>query len=314
MRFRVLVITMLLCAGVAGAQSRVMHLGARAAGMGGAYTGVADDHTAFYWNPAGIAFGSFLSAGVYHGHDDSERDGRSFEDRATGFSLRYTFMGVALTDFRRTAASANASASPAEAHGRRRVDDRGLDTFDVAVSLLQSLPVDNLVVAGNLHYLSGTTTVGDAEAESSSWDVDLGVMYEPTLSMRIGVMLSHLREARFVVPDDDERLRLERHARAGVSFELPQSLRVAFDVDLSTQGPADDGWREVALGAEKGLFDRRVHVRGGVRAEVGSDLGTRPAIAVGAGVHVWLFELQAAYLGSSGRRDEAYWFGVSLAR
>ena len=29
-------------------------VGARAVGMGGAYTGISDDYTAMYWNPAGL--------------------------------------------------------------------------------------------------------------------------------------------------------------------------------------------------------------------------------------------------------------------
>ena len=98
--------------------------------MGGAFTGVADDATAFYWNPAGIAFGQFVSAGFYRGRDEMDRSGLPLEARATGLSLGYTFMGVAFTQFRQTSAAER------------------LDTFDVAVSILQSLPLDNLVIAG----------------------------------------------------------------------------------------------------------------------------------------------------------------------
>jgi hypothetical protein len=34
-------------------------IGVRAAGMGGAFTAVADDGTAPFWNPAGLASGAF---------------------------------------------------------------------------------------------------------------------------------------------------------------------------------------------------------------------------------------------------------------
>lgn len=295
-----LVLTALLLSVTAAAQTRVTHLGARAASMGGAFTGVADDSTAFYWNPAGIAFGKFLSAGIYYGREDSDRGGRLFEDRAGGVSLGYTFMGVAFTQFRQ--------------HLEGDGTAGGLDTFDITVSVLQSLPIDNLVVAGNIHYLSGTTLVGDVDSDSNSWDVDLGVMYEPTPNVRLGLMLSHLREARFVLPDGDERLRIPRHARAGVSFQLPQSFLVAFDVDLSKQGSDVDGWRELSLGAEKGFFDQRAFLRAGLRAETGSDLGSRPAFSVGGGVQLWKLELELAYTGSSTSLDEAYWVGVTLAR
>ncbi len=302
MRLPLPLIAVALVATNAPAQTRMIHMGARAASMGGAFTGVADDATAFYWNPAGIAFGPFLSAGIYHGQDESDRNGQFFEERATGVSLEFTFMGVAVTQFRQSAAADGGERGP-----------RDLDTFDVAVSVLQSLPIDNLVVAANVHYLSGTTSLGGVESGSDSWDVDLGVMYEPTFRVRFGLMLSHLREARFVLPDD-ERLRIPRHARAGVSFRLPQSFLVAVDVDLSAQGSDSDTWREISLGAEKGFFDRRAFVRAGLRAEAGSELGTRPAFSVGGGVQFWKLELEVAYLGSSGSRDEAYWVGLSLAR
>src|SRR5262245_50425103 len=40
------------------------HFGARAAAMSGAFTAVANDTTAFYWNPAGYAFGPAAHGGV----------------------------------------------------------------------------------------------------------------------------------------------------------------------------------------------------------------------------------------------------------
>lgn len=299
MRLALALLSLLLFATDAAAQTRRIHFGARAAAMGGAFTGVADDSTGFYWNPAGIAFGPFLAMGFHGGHDESDRDGRLIEDGATGVALNYTFMGVALTQFSETVDTNRG--------------ERGLDTFDVAVSLLHSLPVDNLVVAGNIHYASGTTRVAGESTESDSWDLDLGVMYEPTLDVRFGVMVSHLREARFALPDG-ELLRVPRHARAGVSFRLPRSFLVALDVDLSTQGPASDDWREISLGTEKAILDGGAFVRGGVRLETGSELGSRPAFSLGAGVQVWVLQIEAAYRGSSESRDEGYWVGATLAR
>lgn len=299
-------------------QSRVFHLGARAASMGGAFTGVADDATAFYWNPAGIAFGRFVSAGFYHGRDEMDRKGLPLEARATGLSLGYTFMGVAFTQFRQTSA------------------DERLDTFDVAVSVLQSLPLDNLVIAGNVHYLRGETFGGEGAAgvSSDSWDVDLGVLYAPNDFVRAGLMVRQIRGARFRTAVEGGTLELPTLARAGLSFRLPFEALVALDVDLSRQsqsrqshqshqahqarpsqqGVLDDTWREISVGFEKSFLDKRLIVRGGLRAEAGSALGSRPAFSVGGGAQFWLLELEAAFLGSSGRHDEAFWLGVTLAR
>jgi hypothetical protein len=58
--------------GAAGGQFLKIGVGARAAGMGGAYSSVADDLTALYWNPAGLAdvkgvSGSFSYTSWFYG-------------------------------------------------------------------------------------------------------------------------------------------------------------------------------------------------------------------------------------------------------
>ena len=58
------VVLSLAIASPAGAQSS---LGVRANGMGGAFVGVADDATAVYWNPAGLATGAIASLNLEFG-------------------------------------------------------------------------------------------------------------------------------------------------------------------------------------------------------------------------------------------------------
>lgn len=50
--------------GAAGATFQKLWVGARAAGMAGGFSGLADDITALYWNPAGIARLQGINAGV----------------------------------------------------------------------------------------------------------------------------------------------------------------------------------------------------------------------------------------------------------
>jgi hypothetical protein len=124
-------------------------------------------------------------------------------------------------------------------------------------------------------------------------------------------MWRRLTEPGFRTPSGEE-IRLPREARAGVAFVLPRSGLVSFDVDLSRQGAPDDGWREISLGGEKKFFDDALSLRAGLRAEVGSSSGTRPAFTLGAGAKVRFVLAEVAYVASSRERDESLWFSVTV--
>ncbi len=294
--------------------------------MGGAFTAVANDTTAFYWNPAGYVFGPVFHAGVQWGESEMNRgDGATFSDEAAGFSIGLTFMGVAGT-FSKESSS-------------RRDDDvlssRGLETFDLSVSILQSLPIDNLVIAGNVHYLNGeahelfeslaSLSAGDRApsaiqdrvldtegVESSTASVDFGALYQPRDWVRVGLMWRRLFEPGFRLSSGEEIV-LPRHARAGIALFFRRATAVSFDFDLSSQGGIDESWREVAIGVDQRFFEGRVSLRAGLRAEAGSGRGARPAFSAGFGVRVRFLVAEAAYQGSSEGRDEALWFGVTVS-
>ena len=310
----------------AAAQERFLHFGTKAAAMGGAFTAVANDTTAFYWNPAGYAFGPAAHAGFHWGESGMNRgDGTTFGDEAAGFSLGLPFMGVAAT-FSKESSS-------------RLEDDvlssRGLETFDFSVSILQSLPIDDLVIAGNVHYLRGEShelfeslaslVPGDqtpssirdrvlaTEGEvSSTASMDLGALYQPRDWLRLGLMWRRLFEPGFRLPSGEEIV-LPPHGRAGVAFFLPGATTLSFDFDLSSQGDAGERWRELSLGVDKRLLDDALSLRAGLRAETGSGRGARPAFSAGVGVRIRFVVAEVAYEGSREGQDEALWFGVTIS-
>lgn len=73
--------------------------GTRAAGMAGAFVAVADDASAVYWNPAGVATGSFVSAIVQIGQQVLERPSPQLStnqrDTAGMVALSATAFGLA---------------------------------------------------------------------------------------------------------------------------------------------------------------------------------------------------------------------------
>src|SRR5213596_2212022 len=64
-------------------------VGIRAQGMGGAFVALADDATATWWNPAGIATGPFFNAVVEY-----DRLRATPEDKVLGVAVGFPALGV----------------------------------------------------------------------------------------------------------------------------------------------------------------------------------------------------------------------------
>src|SRR5690242_9863605 len=74
LRYLSIALTLLATARPAVAQTFKI-VGTRAAGMGGAFVAVADDASATYWNPAGLALGRVFSAVLDRKVVDAKSDG-----------------------------------------------------------------------------------------------------------------------------------------------------------------------------------------------------------------------------------------------
>src|SRR6478672_8028263 len=73
-------------------------LGTRAAGMAGAFVAVADDATAVYWNPAGTATGTIVSAVIDYGRSEPERPSQTVgtqQDTTAFVGISATALGFA---------------------------------------------------------------------------------------------------------------------------------------------------------------------------------------------------------------------------
>src|SRR5437763_7371721 len=74
----ILSVATLLAASVSAADAQIYEaVGIRAQGMGGAFVAVADDATASWWNPAGVATGAYFSSVLEFDRlhqPDSDRD------------------------------------------------------------------------------------------------------------------------------------------------------------------------------------------------------------------------------------------------
>jgi hypothetical protein len=232
-------------------------LGVRAQGMGGAFVAVADDATAVYWNPAGLATGDFLSATLERTHVTLPDDpaGAAPVLRTGGLFVGTPPLGV----------------------GYYRLGT----THVVPVAVVQS--VGDYVNVGAA--AKGIWGEGIDGRTHGAFDVDVGVMLR-TATWRAGLVLRNLAEPQLgpeVIAFGGNRYRLERHARAGVAVFPRDGLTIAADADLVALEAAGARRRAVAIGAEQRAGARLV-VRGGLRAQTID--GARPAVSGGASLEV----------------------------
>jgi hypothetical protein len=215
-------------------------VGVRAAGMGGAFTAVADDASAAFWNPAGFASGSFLSVVV---------DGNVL-DRRSGWLVALGTPPLGLSYYRTAIAGVKNGRNTLVAH-------------HAGVSLVQSLG-GRLALGTTLKVVHGiAASPGGAEGaarSSNQFDADVGVMATGSLA-QLGLSIRNLLQPEFKTPGG--AIRLDRRVRAGVSIHTGQDTTVAADLDLTTATTPRGDWRDAALGVET-RRGGNTWVRGGV--------------------------------------------------
>jgi hypothetical protein len=229
-------------------------IGVRAAGMGGAFTAVADDGTAPFWNPAGLASGSLVGLTI---------DGNVF-DRESALFLGLATPPLGVSYYRTTS-----TAPPASDRNGAVVTTA---IHHAGVTLVQSIGDHGFAVGSTLNVVHGNG--------ATAFDADAGVMTSGSLG-QIGVTVHNLFAPSL------GGIQLDRRVRAGVAIHLRQDLMAAGDVEFTKTSSPAGPWRDAALGIEAHPV-RRVWLRGGVHWNTASgETGAAPAGTLGGSVEVY---------------------------
>ena len=235
-------------------------VGVRAAGMGGAFVAVADDASAVYWNPAGLASGAFVSVVVdrnqlFRPEDAPEGDAPS---------------GLLF-----------AASMPALGFSYSRTQSDHLTAQQFGVTLVQSLR-DRLAVGATLYAVHAGT---DTERQTR-FDADVGVLASSAVA-RLGLTVHNLFEPSF--DTSVGQIRRQRQLRGGASLLVRQLVTVALDSDFTVADTPKGRWRDLAIGGEMHLLTRLV-ARSGVHWNTAGGgahgLGAAPVASIGGSVPV----------------------------
>jgi hypothetical protein len=299
-------------------------VGGRALGMGGAFVAVANDSSATWWNPAGLAAGPFLDLTLGFAATDMDDSLPARHERTTAFALAtppfgFSYYHLNITDIGQLHTIA------VEAGGRedRRatVADWSLSANQFGATLVHTL-VSGVHVGTTLKYvwakgLTGELTGFDStsvpewleladEADGGetrhSFDLDVGVL-AVRKAVRVGAVVRNLIETEL------GGVTIPRQARVGVAFDAsevgPRVWLIAMDADVLAYATPFGDRRVVAVGAEGWLYERRLGVRAGARFNtVGAE---EQAYTTGASVAVRQGIFVDGHLVFGGADDESGW-------
>lgn len=242
-------------------------VGARAAGMGGAFVGVADDASSVFWNAAGIARidpdKSELS--LNHANWPAEL---SFDQVGYVFHMR-RIPGAFAVHARSLSMQPMAVTTAYQPDGTGETFDAGM----MSVGLTYARSFTDKFSAG---FTGNFISEGLAELTQQTVAFDLGTLYDVgTLGMRIGMAISNIgSQIKFI----DRSARVPSIFRVGTSAVLMQRADQKLVGSFEFSHPPDNSER-LNMGAEYS-FRKYLFLRGGYNFNYDSE-----GIAGGVGFH-----------------------------
>lgn len=300
-----LTVLFVVCAATARAQT-YESVGTRAQGMGGAFVAVADDATAGWWNPAGLAAGAYFNVVVEKGQVSQPGTPGPLAPAARtgsrGFSA--AFPGLGLGYYRLRVSQIAPLATTGAQDGTRQQDPGGVTGRVVSLSLAQWGATvgqsigKHLVIGSTLKLLRGGVAAAAVDGSSDALDaadelnvdrrtradMDLGAMVKLG-RLQIGASVRNLTRPQFGQGADT--MTLVRQARAGAAvstkaFGPADALVIAADADMTPTPTRFGDVRHAAAGGELWLLRRRLGLRGGVTSNTVGD--RRAATSTGISV------------------------------
>ena len=217
-------------AGTTAAKFLSIGVGSKAVGMGGAYTSVANDATAMYWNPAGISF--YNTKEVYFNHSNWIAD------------ISFDFFGITIPTNRKSMIGFNiTSVTMDEMEVTRYGNEDTGETFTAADYAIGSTFATNLTdrfsIGINGKYIQQTI----ANSHAKGFALDIGTLFKTPFGFRLGTSISNFGQKLKMTGDDlllgaDVADNIDGNNESVTSvlstdhFDLPLVLRIGISHDI----------------------------------------------------------------------------------
>lgn len=189
-------------------------VGPRAIAMGGAFSAVADDAGALFWNPAGLTQISYQEfSGSYANLFQAD-----IRDNVAAFVLPLSYRHVVATDWYHSGFD-----DPELSFGENRFD------FGYAFRIHRTLSMGlNAKYLRRAVDLDGATVV---EGTGAGYGLDLGLLLNPVSDLKLGFLVQDAFDTEIESSDGGRVIVYPRNVRAAVAYTWHDRLTAAFDVD-----------------------------------------------------------------------------------
>jgi hypothetical protein len=301
-------------------------VGTRAKGMGGAFVAVADDASATWWNPAGLANGAYLNAIIERGRSDEPADpasvsGPAVRTATTSFAFAYPALGLSYYSLRVSqvapALDTSIGAPQPDRQDQGATALRSVATTTFGMTVGQSIG-SHLVLASTVKLVRAGAVVSTETAQGGAldraddldvprdtgFDLDFGAMIRFGW-LRIGAAVQHVHEPDF--GDGVNFIVLDRQARAGAAMMRGKTgvfdaLTLSVDSDLNKSSTVLGDTRQLAGGGEIWMFRRRLALRGGLSGDTLGDRRTARSTGASVALRTGFYIDGAWTIGSDERR------------